>query len=70
METQGQDGLDDRAIREVHEGIQAVLNGAGSIDLTPQKASVRRQQHELVRQAELFSHSYGKEPERHIRIYR
>ena len=60
----------DRAMREVNEGIQAVLGGADSIDLSPQKASIRRQQHELVRQANLFSHSYGKEPERHIRIYR
>jgi len=70
MEIQGQGGLVDRAMREVHEGIEAVLGGADSIDLSPQKASIRRQQHELVRQANLFSHSYGKEPERHIRIYR
>lgn len=70
MEIQGQGGLVDRAMREVHEGIQAVIGGADSIDLSPQKASIRRQQHEIVRQANLFSHSYGKEPERHIRIYR
>jgi hypothetical protein len=70
MEIQGQGGLVDRAMREVHEGIQAVMGGADSIDLSPQKASIRRQQHEIVRQANLFSHSYGKEPERHIRIYR
>jgi stage III sporulation protein SpoIIIAA len=70
MEVQGQDGLVDRAMREVDEGIHAVMNGAESIDLSPQKASIRRQQHEVVREANLFSHSYGKEPERHIRIYR
>jgi stage III sporulation protein SpoIIIAA len=70
MEIQGQGGLVDRAMREVHEGIEAVMGGADSIDLSPQKASIRRQQHELVRQANLVSHSYGKEPERHIRIYR
>jgi stage III sporulation protein SpoIIIAA len=60
----------ERALREVQEGVQAVLNGAPSVDLSPQKSSVRRQQHEAVRQANLQSHSYGKEPERYIRIYR
>ncbi len=60
----------ERALREVQEGVQAVLNGAPSVDLSPQKSHVRRQQHEAVRQANLQSHSYGKEPERYIRIYR
>lgn len=60
----------ERALREVQEGVQAVLNGAPSVDLSPQKSHVRRQQHEAVRQANLLSHSYGKEPERYIRIYR
>ncbi len=59
-----------RALREAEEGIQAVLNGAQSIELQPQKASIRRQQHELVRQANLMSHSYGREPDRRVRIYR
>jgi hypothetical protein len=60
----------ERAIREAEEAIRAVLNGASSIDLAPQKANIRRQQHDLVRQANLVSHSYGTEPERHVRIYR
>ncbi len=59
-----------RALRETEEAIRAVLNGAPSVDLSPQKASIRRQQHEMVRQANLLSHSYGKEPERFIRVYR
>jgi hypothetical protein len=59
-----------RALREAQDGIQAVLSGADSFELQPQKASIRRQQHELVRQANLLSHSYGKEPERRVRIYR
>jgi stage III sporulation protein SpoIIIAA len=70
MPIDGQGDLVERAMRETQEGIQAVLNGAATIDLSPQKPSIRRQQHELVRQANLLSHSYGKEPERHIRIDR
>jgi len=60
----------DRAMREAEEAVQSVLGGTESIDLAPQKASVRRQQHEIVRQAGLYSHSYGREPNRHVRIYR
>jgi len=68
--TEGADDLLQRAMREAREGIQAVMNGMPSIDLAPQKASIRRQQHELARQANLQSHSYGRDPDRHIRIYR
>jgi hypothetical protein len=60
----------ERALRETQEAIQAVMGGAAAVDLAPQKASIRRQQHELVREANLLSHSYGKEPDRHVRIYR
>ena len=61
----------DRAIREAQEAIQMVLAGRkDSVDLTPQSAKVRRFQHELIRQANLSSHSYGKEPHRHVRVYR
>jgi stage III sporulation protein SpoIIIAA len=59
------------AMRDAQEGIRRVLEGRSDVvDLSPQKASIRRQQHELVRQANLMSHSYGKEPDRHVRIYR
>ncbi|MBE7536202.1 MAG: hypothetical protein HS124_10790 [Anaerolineales bacterium] len=30
----------------------------------------RHLQHEMARSAELVSHSYGKEPRRHVRIFR
>jgi stage III sporulation protein SpoIIIAA len=66
----GPDDLLDRAMREAQEAIQSVINGTPAIDLAPQKAAIRRQQHEMARQANLQSHSYGREPERHIRIYR
>ena len=50
--------------------IQAVLNGERYVDLEPASAPVRRMQHEMARQARLVSHSYGKEPNRRVRIYR
>ncbi|MCC6146524.1 MAG: AAA family ATPase [Anaerolineaceae bacterium] len=50
--------------------IQAVLNGQRFVDLPPASPIVRRQQHEMARQADLVSHSYGKDPHRRVRIYR
>ena len=50
--------------------IEEARNGQRWVDLPPASARVRRLQHELVRQAELVSHSYGKEPNRHVRVFR
>ena len=50
--------------------IEAVRNGQRWVDLPSTSARVRRLQHELVRQAEFVSHSYGKEPNRHVRVFR
>jgi stage III sporulation protein SpoIIIAA len=58
------------AMRETQEAIRLVQAGMRSIDLNPQNAYVRRRQHEMARQANLISHSYGKEPRRRVRIYR
>jgi hypothetical protein len=58
------------ALRETQDAIRRVEAGARSIDLSPQNAYVRRRQHQLVRQANLISHSYGKEPRRRVRIFR
>jgi hypothetical protein len=58
------------ALHETQEAIEQVMSGAASVDLAPQNAFVRRLQHELVRQADLVSHSYGKEPRRRVRVYR
>ena len=57
------------AVRETQDAIKKVLEGAKSVALTPQIASIRRRQHELVRQSNLISHSYGREPNRRVRIY-
>jgi hypothetical protein len=58
------------AIRETQDAIHKVLSGTRSIELTPQTARVRREQHEMARQANLISHSLGREPYRRVRIYR
>jgi stage III sporulation protein SpoIIIAA len=50
--------------------INMVMNGERYVDLAPASAAIRRMQHEMARQAELTSHSYGKEPNRRVRIYR
>ncbi len=57
-------------LSEAQAAISAVLNGERWVDLPPGPATVRRLQHELARDAELISHSYGKEPRRHVRIFR
>ena len=61
--------LDDINVQTM-EAIESVRNGQRWVDLPPASARVRRIQHELVREAELVSHSYGKEPNRHVRIFR
>jgi len=58
------------AMRETQDAIRRVLSGTRSVELTPQSPSIRREQHELARQANLISHSLGREPYRRVRIYR
>ncbi|MGD9092764.1 MAG: R3H domain-containing nucleic acid-binding protein, partial [Anaerolineales bacterium] len=65
------DGKGETYIRqETMAAINAVLNGESWVELPPASASIRRQQHQMARQANLVSHSYGKEPRRRVRIYR
>lgn len=55
---------------ETQAAIEAVLNGERWVELPPASAYVRRLQHQMARQANLTSHSYGKEPSRRVRIFR
>jgi hypothetical protein len=57
------------AMRETEEAIQEILSGKKSVNLAPRNSYIRRLQHEMVRQANLVSHSYGKDPRRHVRIF-
>jgi len=58
------------AMQSTQSAIDAVLNGERWVELPPASAYIRRLQHEMVRQANLTSHSYGKEPYRRVRIFR
>lgn len=60
----------DDATNETQDAIRRILSGEKFIDLSPQNQFVRRKQHELSREANLVSHSHGKEPYRHVRLYR
>jgi stage III sporulation protein SpoIIIAA len=60
----------DGALQETQAAINAVMNGERWIELQPASASVRRLQHNMARDAHLVSHSYGKDPNRRVRIFR
>lgn len=58
------------ASQVTEDGIRAVMNGQRWADLPPASAAIRRLQHEMARQSQLVSHSYGKDPNRRVRIFR
>jgi predicted RNA-binding protein Jag len=60
----------ERSLEEAQSAIDAVLNGERWVELPPASSYVRRLQHKMARQANLTSHSYGKEPQRRVRIFR
>lgn len=66
----GEEPVGEPALRETQGAINAVLNGERWVELPPAAAHIRRLQHQMARQANLTSHSYGKEPNRRVRIYR
>ena len=59
----------EAAIEEAEQAIAMVRSGQASVDLAAASAAVRRHQHQMARQANLVSHSYGREPNRHVRIF-
>jgi stage III sporulation protein SpoIIIAA len=60
----------DSILQETRSAIDAVMNGERWIELQPAASSIRRLQHQMAREANLVSHSYGKEPNRRVRIFR
>jgi len=64
------ENAEDYVRQETLAAINAVLNGERWVELQPAVSSVRRLQHQMARQANLLSHSYGKEPRRRVRIFR
>jgi hypothetical protein len=61
---------DERALQQTQGAIQAVINGERWVELPPASSYIRRLQHEMVTQANLVSHSFGKDPNRRVRIFR
>jgi hypothetical protein len=59
----------EAAIAEAERGIELIQAGQASVDLRPVGSAIRRYQHQMIRQANLVSHSYGKEPNRYVRIF-
>ena len=62
--------LIQEATRSAEQAILMVQAGEKFINLPPMPAAVRREQHELAKQAHLVSRSFGKDPNRYVRIYR
>lgn len=69
LDTTNQSDPFENAIAEAERGIELIQTGQASVDLRPAGSAIRRYQHQLVRQANLVSHSYGKEPNRYVRIF-
>lgn len=65
----GDSGLDG-VMQETQAAISAVMNGERWVELPPAASAIRRLQHQMAREANLVSHSYGKEPNRRVRIFR
>ncbi len=60
----------DAIVQETRAAISSVMNGERWVELPPAVSAVRRMQHQMARDANLVSHSYGKEPNRRVRIFR
>ncbi|HRN50707.1 MAG TPA: R3H domain-containing nucleic acid-binding protein [Anaerolineales bacterium] len=60
----------DEQLGQTRQAIDAVLNGERWVELPPASSHVRRLQHQMVEESKLVSHSYGKEPNRRVRIFR
>lgn len=60
----------EEGMAQAEIAIGLVKSGEKFVDLQPAPAPLRRQQHELAKQAGLISQSFGKDPNRFVRIFR
>jgi len=60
----------EKAIDQARTAILAVQAGEKFVDLDPVNASIRRKQHAMAQESDLVSQSYGKDPNRYVRIFR
>jgi stage III sporulation protein SpoIIIAA len=61
---------EEEILQQTQGAIEAVLNGERWVELSPTSSYIRRLQHQMAREANLLSYSYGKDPNRRVRIYR
>ena len=59
----------EAAVVEAERAIEQVQSGQPGVNLNPVGSAIRRYQHQMARQANMVSHSYGKEPRRYVRIF-
>jgi hypothetical protein len=59
----------DLAMAEAQRAIEEINAGKPNVSLNPVNSDLRRQQHQMARQANIVSHSYGKEPYRYVRMF-
>lgn len=60
----------DRSIEQARVAVLSVQAGEKYVDLDPANAAIRRKQHSLAQESDLVSQSYGKDPNRYVRIFR
>lgn len=58
------------ALTEAESAISSIMSGGPATALSPQAPPVRRMQHELAERYSLASRSRGRDPYRHVEIYR
>jgi stage III sporulation protein SpoIIIAA len=62
--------ISQSAVAQAQSAVELIRNGERFVDLPPAAATLRRLQHEVAKQNQLTSQSYGKEPYRRVRIFR
>ena len=60
----------ESALNDVQTAISQIINGADSVELSPQNTNIRKLQHELVEQYGYQSTSIGEGEKRHLRIFK
>ncbi len=57
------------ALQETQQGISEVLETSRPVELTPQASYIRRLQHQLAEENGIASRSFGKEPNRRVKLF-
>ncbi len=58
------------ALDEAEAAVDQVNQGQEAVELSPQSSYIRRLQHLIAQRSDLSSHSFGKDPNRRVRIYK